>query len=148
VKALDRMRLPEQSCLSAKWVFSGGSSMILLTGLLALSATVAPRPSPLPAETVAAFYRAANRAAYGEAETYFTAEALEAIKNGPEQGFREFCNAQTADRTVERIEVLKQEVRGDVAEVRVELYFSAGLALHRGGLVRRNGVWKINTFGS
>jgi hypothetical protein len=120
---------------------------MLLPLVLAFSVGGPPgSASPLPAETVAAFYKAANTAAYQEAESYLTPEALKAIKNGTP--FREFCDAQTADRTLERIEVLKEEVRGDVAEVRVELYFDAGLALHRGILVRRNGVWKIKAFGS
>jgi hypothetical protein len=119
---------------------------MLLPLVLAFSVGNPPGSARLPAETVTAFYRAANTAAYREAESYLTPEALKAITDGT--AFPEFCNAQTADRTLERIEVLKEEVRGDVAEVRVELYFDAGLALHRGILVRRNGVWKIKSFGS
>jgi hypothetical protein len=109
----------------------------MLLAILAFSGAIGPT-SP-PGETVLAFYRAANRAAYEEAQGFWAPENAKALAGG----VRAFCDDQTSGRTLEKVEVLKQEVRGDLAEVRVELYFSAGLALHRGSLVRRNGVWKI-----
>lgn len=117
------------------------ASRMLLT--LLLTAAVGVKAAP-PAETFAAFYRAANRAAYTEAESYFTPEALKKI-----QGFRKFCDSETAGRTLERFEILKEEVKGDIAEVRVELYYAnEGLALHLARLQRRDGVWRISAVGA
>jgi hypothetical protein len=112
--------------------------------LALLAVTVGLGSAPLPAETLTAFYRAANRAAYEEAQVYWAPEGLPGLKGG----LRAFCEHETEGRTLERVEVLKQQVHGDEAEVRVELYFSSGLALHEGTLVRRNGTWKIRTIGS
>jgi hypothetical protein len=117
---------------------------MLMLLVLACSATTAR--APLPAETVAAFYSAVNTAAYKEAKDYLAPEALEAVRG--DAALRHFGDAQVSDRTLERIEILKEEVRGDLAEVRVELYFDSGLALHRGLLVRRNGIWKIKALSS
>jgi hypothetical protein len=114
---------------------------MLLALLLSVTAGVKEAP---PAETFAAFYRAANRAAYSEAESYFTPEALKEIRT-----FRKFCDSETGGRTLERLEILKEEVKGDVAEVRVELYYAnEGLALHLARLERRNGVWRIIAVGA
>jgi hypothetical protein len=114
----------------------------MLLTLLAFS--VVGAATPPPADTMAAFYSAANRAAYVEALGYWAPETASTLK----KGLKEFCNEQTAGRTLERVEVLKQEVRGDRAEVRMELYFTSGLAVHTGSLVRQNGVWKILYLGS
>jgi hypothetical protein len=112
--------------------------------LTLLAIALGPTSTPLPSDTLAAFYRAANRAAYEEAKVYWAPERLPGLKGG----LRAFCDEETEGRTLEKVEILKEQVHGDEAEVRVELYFSSGLALHETTLVRRNGAWKIRTLGS
>ena len=60
-------------------------------------------------------------------------------------GLREICDEETKQGHLQKVEVLHQEVRGDVAQVRYMLYYADGSAIEDSqGLVVGHWVWKIS----
>jgi hypothetical protein len=115
---------------------------------LVLLTLVVPTQSPdgSPSEVFRAFLAAANRGAYVTAEGYLTAEAAQAIRKGlgGEGALREYCDMRTRNRSLVRIRVLGEDIRGESASVRFEIdYRGEGLATGEECLVRDGSRWRI-----
>lgn len=95
-----------------------------------------------PAGTVKAFYEAANKGDYAAAEKLFTREAVLVIQKGA-GSFKAFCDTRTMKRTMTGIQIVREEVRGEEADVRVEASFEQGLVKAVEPLVREGGAWRI-----
>jgi hypothetical protein len=103
--------------------------------------------SSSPSETVKAFYDAANRGKYDEARKYLSSEFLKALdgalgaKGG---GTRGILDRATRDGTIEKVEVIKEEIRGDGAIVHMKLHLKGGnTELENPPLIKEKGAWKI-----
>lgn len=100
-----------------------------------------------PSQVVKAAYIAANSSKYLEIERYLSAEALSVLKG--EMGTRiggmtGVWDKATRNRTIEIIEVLKEEIRGDRALVLLKAHYKDGSVKKTlEPLIKENGVWKM-----
>lgn len=103
--------------------------------------------SKSPSDTVVAAYMAANEGKYSEAEAYISSEVLNAMKGGRRVlagGMKALCDEATRNGTIERIEILREEVRGEGATVYYRLHFEDGSKKESDqDLIKENGVWKM-----
>ena len=121
-------------------------SLLMLVAVLAfVILTRFGGPYSSPAEVIEAFYSACNSGNYSVAERLLVPDRLLtsdiAAVDGGLQGI---CAAETKQGHLQKVEILQQEVRGEVAEVRYTLYYADGSALEETqGLVMKHSVWKI-----
>lgn len=119
------------------------ASLTLVTGACGKSGLFSKSPS----DTVVAAYMAANEGKYSEAETYLSSEALNALKGelGALAGGRKrIWDRKTRNGTIQRIEVLREEVRGEGATVYFLIHFEDGSTEEdEESLIKEKGVWKI-----
>lgn len=112
--------------------------------LLANCSSVPPRS---PSVVVRAAYTAANAGRYTEASGCFIAlvrNTVNAMPGGAPVFTAALWDKTTRNGTIQRIEILKEEVRGEVAKVSFRLHFQDGSTEdHTAHLVKENGVWKI-----
>jgi hypothetical protein len=104
--------------------------------------------SKSPGEVVKAAYMAANAGQYSDAEKYLSFEALNVIKGdlGGTRRRDEGCmwDQTTRDGTIDRIEILKEDVRGEGAKVLFRIHFKDGKKEDDDEpLIKENGHWKI-----
>jgi hypothetical protein len=98
-----------------------------------------------PADVVKATYKAANEGRYSEAEKYLSSDFL----NSPWRGLgasslKAQWDALTKNGSLETIEILKEDVRGEGARVHFRLHFKDGATQDSAEpLIQENGVWKI-----
>jgi len=101
-----------------------------------------------PSEVVRAFYMAANEGKYSESEKYLSSEALNALKSGMGMfvgGMKGLLDKATRNGRIEKVEILKEEIRGEGAEVRFRVFFKDGDSKKDSEtLIREDGVWKIS----
>jgi hypothetical protein len=100
-----------------------------------------------PSGVVEAAYMAGNRGEYSEAEKYLSSEALNAIKGGLGTlggGTKGIWDRETRNGTIEKIEITKEEIRGEGATVYFKVYFKDGSSKDtKEPLVKETGQWKI-----
>src|SRR5450759_772627 len=75
------------------------------------------------------FYLASNEGRYSEAEQMLSEDAKRAIKGDLGQlagGFKSICDKNTRDGTITRVDIQKEEVRGEGATVVVKISFKDG----------------------
>jgi hypothetical protein len=110
----------------------------ILTGLV---------PYDSPAEVIKTFYSACNSGNYSVAARLLVPEANRVLTRhigAVDGGLRGICDEETKQGHLQRVEVLQQEVRGELAEVRYMLYYTDGSTIEDSqGLVWRGWVWKI-----
>lgn len=100
-----------------------------------------------PSQVVKAAYMVANESKYSEADKHLSSEILNVMKGGLGAlagGTKGVWDKATRNGTIERIEILKEEIRGEGAIVHFRLYFKDGST--KGDdepLIKENGVWKI-----
>ena len=96
-----------------------------------------------PSATVEAAYMAANDGKYSEAEKYLSSEFINAQKTGVVV-LKGVWDLATRNGTIQKIEILKEEVGGEEATVYIKLYFKDGSTKEDcEPLIKENGVWKI-----
>ncbi len=100
-----------------------------------------------PSKTAKAFYDTANRGKYDEAKKYLSSDFLNAL-SGPlgamGGGTKSILDKATRNGTIEKVEVIKEEIRGDGAVVHVKLHLKGGkIEQDDTPLIREGGVWKI-----
>lgn len=81
-----------------------------------------------PGEVVKAAYMAANAGQYSEAEKYLSSEVLNAMKGGLgvlAGGMKGMWDKTTRDGTIDSIEILSEEVRGEGAKDEQSYFVSA-----------------------
>lgn len=117
----------------------------MLVAVLAVLGELAPYGSP--AEVIKTFYSACNSGNYSVAEELLVPEANRAMTHGTgavQGGLRGICDLETQGGHLTKVEILKEEVRGNLAQVRYMLYYADGSATEETqGLVVRHWVWKI-----
>jgi hypothetical protein len=82
-----------------------------------------------PSQVVVAAYMAANEGKYSEAEKYLSSHLINAIKGGLGAlagGMKGFWDYKTRKGTIQTIEILKEEVRGEGATVYFRIHFKDG----------------------
>jgi len=100
-----------------------------------------------PSEVVVAAYMAANEGKYSEAEKYMSSEVINAMKSGLGAlagGWKGSWDQTTRNGTIQRIEILKEEVRGEGATVHFRIHFKDGKTKDDDEpLIKEGGQWKI-----
>lgn len=100
-----------------------------------------------PSETVIATYMAANEGKYSEAGKYLSSEVINAMKGGLGAlvgGMKGIWDQSTRNGNIERIEILREEIRGEGATVYFRIHFKDGTTKNDDEpLIKENGVWKI-----
>jgi len=118
---------------------------------MALAVLAAPLPARAsaveqkagPGDAVKQFYESANRGAYAEARKLFAQDSVRGIERVV-GSFRAYCDSKTMSRTMSRIEIVREDVRGNEADVRVRVTFTDGLTIGTESLVRENESWKLS----
>lgn len=105
------------------------------------------RSQKSPSEVVKAAYLAANEGNYSTAENYFSSELIDALKGdlgATAGGMKGVWDKQTRDGTIDKIEILKEEVRGEGATVDFRIHFKNGKTRDVDKpLIKENGRWKL-----
>jgi hypothetical protein len=99
-----------------------------------------------PSEVVVAAYMAANEGKYSEVEKYMSSDAISAIKNlgALAGGMKGIWDKTTHSGTIRKIEIPKQEVRGEEATVYFRILFKDGKTEDGDEpLIKEGGQWKI-----
>ncbi|MCK4385899.1 MAG: DUF4878 domain-containing protein [candidate division Zixibacteria bacterium] len=94
-----------------------------------------------PSETVKAFYISANEGKYSECKKYFTSPIWDEFGSY----WKNIVDGASHSGTIERIEILKEEIRGEGARVYFVISFKDG-STHKDdvSLIKEDGVWKID----
>lgn len=102
-----------------------------------------------PTTVVQEFYEHANAGRYTDAQEMLSAEAKNAI-SGPlgqlSGGWKRICDSNTKNGTIQRVEILSEDVRGEGAAVIANIHFRDGSSKSRDttSLVKEGGKWKIS----
>jgi hypothetical protein len=122
-------------------------SLLMLAAVLAFAILIAFAPYGSPAVVIKAFYSACNSSDYPVAEGLLVPEANRVLTRhigAVEGGLRGICDEATKQGHLQKVEIIQQEVRGEVAQVRYMLYYADGSAIEESqGLVVKHWVWKI-----
>ena len=123
-------------------------SLLMLVTVLAFAILTGFAPYGSPAQVIKTFYSACNSGNYSVAEGLLVPEANRALNRhigAVGGGLREICDEETKQRHLQKVEILHQEVRGDIAQVRYMLYYADGSAIEDSqGLVVKHWTWKIS----
>lgn len=101
-----------------------------------------------PGDTVRSLYTACNDARYSEVEPLFT-ENLRTMFKSPQAvasgGVKKACDRMSHSGTIAKIEIMKEEVRGEGAVVTANISFKDGPPLEgdRTDLIKEGGSWRI-----
>jgi hypothetical protein len=120
-------------------------SLLMLVALLGFGILNGFAPHVSPAEVIKAFYFACNSGNYPVAERLLVPEhLLTSDMAAVDGGLRGICDAETKQGHLQKVEILQQEVRGEVAQVRYTVYYADGSATEEiQGLVMKHQGWKI-----
>jgi hypothetical protein len=122
-------------------------SLLMLVAVLAFAILTGFAPYGSPAEVIKTFYSACNSGNYSVAGSLLVPEAnwvLTRHIGAVDGGLRGICDEATKQGHLQKVEILQQEVRGEVAQVRYMLYYADGSAIEESqGLVVKRWVWKI-----
>ena len=122
-------------------------SLLMLVAVLAFAILTGFAPYGSPAEVIKTFYYACNRGDYLAAERLLVPEANRVLTRhvgAVDGGLRGICDAETKRGHLQKVEILQQEVRGEVTQVRYMLYYADGSAIEESqALVVKHWVWKI-----
>jgi hypothetical protein len=122
-------------------------SLLMLVAVLAFAILTRFAPYGSPAEVINTFYFACNNGNYSVAEGLLVPEVNRVLTRhigAVDGGLRGICDEATKQGHLQKVEILQQELRGEVAEVRYKLYYADGSAVEESqGLVVKGWVWKI-----
>ena len=101
-----------------------------------------------PGEVVKSFYLDANAGKYSDAEQLLANDADKAMKGDLGQlagGFKHICDEETKNGTVVRVDIMKEEIRGEGATVTANITYKDGSTKSndKTGLIKEKGSWKI-----
>lgn len=103
-----------------------------------------------PGETVTAFYTAANKEQYQEAERYLSADVLGLLKSQsgpPDDGIRKVLDQATRNRSIVKITIEKDLSEGGKTVVHYTLHFRDGTKENGNKiLIREQKTWKLTTW--
>ena len=118
--------------------------LVIVTGILLTSNCGLLKKSP--SETVKAAYMAANKGDYSEAERYLSSEAINTMKGigALGGGTKGIWDRNTRNGTIEKIEILNEDIRGEGATVLIKIHFKDGSTTDSTEpLIQENGSWKL-----
>jgi hypothetical protein len=120
-------------------------SLLMLVAVLVFANLTGFAPYSSPADVIQTFYSACNSGNYSVAERLLVPDRLLTSDIAAvDGGLRGICDAETKQGHLQKVEILQQEVRGELAQVRYMLYYADGSALEESqGLVVKRWVWKI-----
>lgn len=100
-----------------------------------------------PADVVTMAYMAANAGKYSELEKYLSSEALNAMK-GPlgamAGGVKGIWDKETRNGTIDKIEVLGEDIRGEGGRVHIRVTFRDGNSKEdRVPMIQEKGEWRM-----
>jgi hypothetical protein len=123
-------------------------SVLMLVAVLAFTTLTGFVPYGSPAEVIKTFYSACNSGNYSVAESLLVPEANRALTRhigAVDGGLRGICDEVTKQGHLQRVEVLQQEVHGELAQVRYMLYYADGSTIEESqGLVLKRWAWEIS----
>lgn len=98
-----------------------------------------------PSQVVVAVYMAANEAKYSEVKKYLSSELINNLR-APGSSMKELCDYMTSNGTIQKIEILKEEVRGEGAKVYFRIHFKDGKTTDviEIPLIKEGGQWKLS----
>ncbi len=99
-----------------------------------------------PSEVVIAAYMAANEGKYSEVKKYMSSEVINAMAGlgALAGGWKAVWDKITRNGTIQRIEILKEEMRGEGATVYFRIHFKDGKTkVDDKPLIKEDGQWKI-----
>lgn len=119
--------------------------LLMLVAVLAFAILSGFGPYGSPAEAIKAFYSACNSGNYSVAQRLVVPDRLFTSDIAAvDGGLRGICDAETNQGHLQKVEILHQEVRSEIAQVRYMLYYADGSALEQSqGRVIKHLVWKI-----
>jgi major membrane immunogen (membrane-anchored lipoprotein) len=110
--------------------------------LILAVAVVTGACSKSPSDVVVAAYMAANDGKYSEANSYVDPEILSQV--GGDAAMKQLWDLRTEGGTIQRIEILREEVRGETAKVYFRIHLKDGSTEERNReLLKKNGKWKM-----
>ena len=89
---------------------------------------------------------AANKGEYSEAEKYLSLETIAAVKGigALSGGTKGIWDKNTRNGTIEKIDILSEEIRGEGATVLIKIHFKDGKTKDSTEqLIKENGDWKL-----
>ena len=127
------------------WLFAISVLMLVVVLAFTLGNRLVLHDSP--PEVIKTFFSACNSGNYSLAGSLLVPEANRVLTRhigAVEGGLRGICDEATKQGHLQKVEILQQEVRGEVAQVRYMLYYADGSAIEESqGLVVKHWVWKI-----
>ena len=127
------------------WLFAISVLMLVVVLAFTLGNRLVPHDSP--PEVIKTFFSACNSGNYSLAGSLLVPETNRVLTRhigAVEGGLRGICDEATKQGHLQKVEILQQEVRGEVAQVRYMLYYADGSAIEESqGLVVKHWVWKI-----
>ena len=101
----------------------------------------------LPSDVVKAAYMTANEGKHSEVEKYLLSEVINSMKGGLGAlagGMKGVWDEATRNGTIQNIEILREEVRGEGTTVYFRIHFKDGTTKDDDKpLIKENGQWKI-----
>lgn len=103
-----------------------------------------------PGETVKAFYMAGNEGKYAEVEQYLSSGVLKLLKSPSgtsDEAMKRVMKQATRNRTIEKIEISKEEMEGGKSVVYYTLHFKDSTKEDGNKiLVKEKDRWKLTTW--
>lgn len=117
-------------------------SVITILGLvLIVSLTGCQKVFESPSDVVRGFFKAVEKGDYSKAKSYMASSELEKSTASEFKGAVEWVSEQGG---IKKIDITKEEVRGEIAEVGFQIEFRDGETLEDTGyLVKEKGRWKM-----
>ncbi len=122
-------------------------SVLMLIAVLASATLTGFVPYASPAEVIQAFYAACNSRDYSVAERTLVPEASWVLAHhigAVDGGLPRICDIETKQGHLQRVEILRQEIHGEIGRVRYRLHYADGTAVEDSqGLVMKHWAWRI-----
>ena len=122
-------------------------SVLMLVAVLAYATLTAFVPYASPAEVIQTFYAACNSRDYSVAERTLVPEASWVLAHhigAVDGGLPRICEIETRQGHLQRVEILRQEIHGEIGRVRYKLHYADGTVVEDSqGLVVKYWRWKI-----
>ena len=127
------------------WLFAISVLMLVVVLAFTLGNRLVPHDSP--PEVIKTFFSAGNSGNYSLAGSLLVPEANRVLTRhigAVDGGLRAICDEETKQGHLQRVEVLQQEVHGELAQVHYMLHYADGSTMEGSqGLVLKRWGWKI-----
>ena len=122
-------------------------SVLMLVAVLAFATLTGSGPYASPAQVIQTFYAACNSRDYSAAERTLVPEANWVLAHhigAVDGGLPRICDLETKQGHLQRVEILRQEIHGEIGRVRYRLHYADGTVVEDSqGVVVKHWRWKI-----